>query len=78
MPVAKKYNVAVINWGLVAGKTQTNLPWDSWKQPYVGREPAIWFHEIFHTDGRAYKADEVEFIRVMTGKKKAAAAAGGN
>src|SRR4029453_897956 len=28
MPMAKKYRVAVYNWGLVAGKTQTFLPWD--------------------------------------------------
>jgi hypothetical protein len=29
LPIAKRYNVAAYNWGLVAGKTQTNLPWDS-------------------------------------------------
>lgn len=70
LPVAKKYNVAAINWGLVAGKTQTYLPWDSWKQPYTGaRKPAVWFHEVFRTDGKPYKAEEVEFIRRITGVK---------
>ena len=39
LPIAKKYKVAAINWGFVAGKTQTDLPWDSWKQPYVNRQP---------------------------------------
>ena len=29
LPIAKSYNVAVINWGFVDGKTQTRLPWDS-------------------------------------------------
>ena len=48
-------HVAAINWGLVAGKTQTYLPWDSWKHPYTDREPAVWFHEIFRNDGTAYK-----------------------
>ena len=61
----------MINWGLVAGKTQTNLPWDSWQKPYADREPAIWFHEVFQTDGRPYKQEEVEFIRQITGKVKA-------
>lgn len=75
MPVAKKYKVAAINWGFVAGKTQTNLPWDSWQHPYTDREPAIWFHEIFHTDGKPYKSDEVDFIRQMTGAKLKAKAA---
>jgi hypothetical protein len=63
LPIAKKYRVAPINWGLVAGKTQTYLPWDSWKHPYIDREPAVWFHEIFRTDGRAYRQEEVDFIR---------------
>lgn len=74
MPIAKKYKVAAYNWGFVAGKTQTNLPWDSWKQPYIDREPAIWFHEIFKQDGTPYRAEEVEFIRQITGKPKARAA----
>jgi Cellulase (glycosyl hydrolase family 5) len=69
LPVAKKYKVAAINWGLVAGKSQTFLPWDSWQKPYVNREPAIWFHEVFRTDGTPYRPEEVEFIREMTGAK---------
>jgi len=63
LPIAKKYHVAAINWGLVAGKTQTYLPWDSWKNPYTNREPAVWFHEIFRTDGQPYRQDEADFIR---------------
>ncbi len=69
MPVAKKYHVAAYNWGLVAGKAQTHLPWDSWQKPYVDREPAVWFHEVFRTDGSAYKQDEVDFIRNITARK---------
>ena len=37
LPVAHKYRVGAINWGLVAGKSQTYLPWDSWQHPYVDR-----------------------------------------
>jgi len=68
LPIARKYHVAAINWGLVAGKTQTYLPWDSWKQPYTDREPAEWFHEIFRTDGTPYRQDEVDFIRATVGR----------
>jgi len=68
LPIAKKYNVGAINWGLVAGKTQTYLPWDSWQHPYTDREPAIWFHEIFRTDGTPYSAEETAFIKQMTGR----------
>ena len=69
LPIAKKYKVAAINWGLVAGKTQTYLPWDSWQHPYTDRKPAIWFHEVFRGDGQPYRPAEVEFIREITGKR---------
>jgi hypothetical protein len=67
LPIAKTYKVAAINWGFVAGKTQTYLPWDSWQKPYVGREPAVWVHEIFKQDGTPYKEQEVDLIRKLTG-----------
>ncbi len=76
LPIAKKYNVGAINWGLVAGKTQTYLPWDSWEHPYTDREPSVWFHEIFRTDGKPYSAEETELIKRLTGRAGAAAAAG--
>lgn len=78
LPIAKKYKVAAINWGLVAGKTQTFLPWDSWQRPYTDREPAIWFHEVFRTDGTPYKAEETALISQLTGKTKGKAAAAGS
>jgi hypothetical protein len=74
LPIAQKYKVAAINWGFVAGKTQTNLPWDSWQKPYVDREPAVWFHEIFKQDGTPYKQDEVDLIRKLTGARPPAGA----
>jgi hypothetical protein len=76
LPVAQKYKVAAINWGLVAGKTQTFLPWDSWKSAYVNREPAIWFHEVFRTDGKPYREEEIRLIKTLTGQGSKAKAAG--
>jgi hypothetical protein len=69
LPIAQKYKVAAINWGFVAGKTQTFLPWDSWQRPYVDREPAVWFHEVFKQDGTPYKQEEVDLIRKLTGAR---------
>jgi hypothetical protein len=68
LPIAKKHNVAAYNWGLVIGKTQTHLPWDSWKRPYTDREPPVWFHEVFRADGSPYRAEEVELIRKLTAR----------
>ncbi len=69
LPIAKKYKVAAYNWGLVAGKTQTYLPWDSWQKPYTDREPAVWFHEVFRTDGKPYREEETGLIRTLIGHK---------
>jgi len=66
LPIAKKYRVGAINWGLVAGKTQTYLPWDSWEHPYTDREPEVWFHEILRNDGKPYSTEEVSFIKEIT------------
>jgi hypothetical protein len=69
LPIAKKYHVAAINWGFVAGKTQTYLPWDSWQRPYVLIKPTVWFHDIFYPDGRPYRQHEVDLIRELTSEK---------
>ena len=76
LPLAKHYHVAAINWGLVAGKTQTYLPWDSWDRPYVRLQPTVWFHEVFRNDGTPYRAHEVELIRELTGRGTPAIAGG--
>ena len=65
LPIARKYRVAAINWGFVAGKTQTYFPWDSWQHPYIDHQPAVWFHDIFRTTGEPYDPNEVSFIRGM-------------
>ena len=67
LPLAKKEKVAALNWGFVAGKTQTWLPWNSWKKLYTNRQPSIWFHDVFHADGTPYLPSEVHFIRTLTG-----------
>jgi len=66
LPIARKYHVAAINWGLVQGKSQTYLPWDSWQRPYVLLQPTVWFHDVFYTDGTPYREREVEIIRSLT------------
>lgn len=66
LPVGKRMNVGMINWGFVVGKTQTNLPWDSWQRPYVGIKPAVWFHDLLHPDGTPYRAREAQILRALS------------
>jgi hypothetical protein len=69
LPLAKKYHVGAINWGLVKGRSQTYLPWDSWLHPYVMEKPTVWFHDVFYEDGTPYRQQEIVIIRGLTGKK---------
>jgi hypothetical protein len=67
LPVLKKHRVGAYNWGLVAGKSQTHFPWDSWTKLYDPAEPPLWFHDIFRPDGSPYLQTEVDQIRKLTG-----------
>ena len=66
LPILRQHGIAAINWGLVQGKSQTHLPWDSWRRPYVDREPPVWFHEVFRNDGTPYDAEETALIQKVT------------
>lgn len=66
LPVAKRRHVGAYTWGLVAGKTQTFLPWDSWDRPYR-TPPKEWFHDLVFADGRPYRPREIATLRALTG-----------
>lgn len=64
MPILKEEHVGAINWGLVAGKSNTKY---TWNEPIPdGSEPPLWFHEIFHPDGTPYLQEEVDLIKTLT------------
>lgn len=70
LPIGKRKNIAMINWGFVDGKSQTRLPWDSWKKPYTMEEPTIWFHEVFRADGTPYRQAEADLIKRLAAAPK--------
>ncbi|MEI9971649.1 MAG: 1,4-beta-xylanase [Ignavibacteriota bacterium] len=65
LPIALKYSVGALVGDLVQGKTQRFLPWDSWKTPYVGREPSVWSQDLFHTTGPLYRQQDADVIKKM-------------
>ncbi|NIJ22438.1 hypothetical protein FHS95_004153 [Sphingomonas naasensis] len=77
LPLGKKYNIAMYNWGFVDGKMQTRFPWDSWKKPYTFEEPTIWFHDILHYDGKPYRQAEVDLIKRLASAPKGVVPASG-
>jgi hypothetical protein len=70
LPLGKRRNIGMINWGFVVGKTQTDLPWDSWQRPYTARPPVVWHHELLRGDGTPYRAREIEIIKKLSAAPK--------
>jgi hypothetical protein len=66
MPMLKQENIGAYNWGLVSGKTNTIFAWSDPRPD--GKEPPVWFHDIFRKDGTPYKKEEVAVIKKLTGK----------
>ena len=65
LPIGRRENVAMINWGFVDGAIQTRFPWDSWQRPYTLQEPALWFHDLLRRDGTPYREREAETFRAL-------------
>ena len=66
LPLLKAQNVGAINWGLVAGKTNTIYAWDTPLKD--GSQPTDWFHDIFWQDGRIYRTAETDLIKQLNNK----------
>lgn len=64
LALMRDQRVGAFNWGMVAGRSQTNHAWGSHRG---APEPPVWFHDIFRTDGTPYDPTEVDFIRRTTG-----------
>ncbi|NLS95947.1 MAG: hypothetical protein GXX96_27745 [Planctomycetaceae bacterium] len=66
LPVFRREDVGCLHWGLVNGKTQTDLNWGHRPgQP----EPEVWQHDLFHGDFRPYDEKELELFRHVIAEK---------
>ena len=62
LEVFYKEKVGCMLWGLINGKTQTDLPW--------GHRPGdpisnVWQHDLFHGDFKLYDPIEIATIKIM-------------
>ncbi|MCB9766590.1 MAG: cellulase family glycosylhydrolase [Candidatus Omnitrophica bacterium] len=62
----KDQKIGAYNWGLVAGKSQTQYPWATWTETFTA-EPKLWHHDIFRKDGTPYDPAEVAYIKRVMG-----------
>ena len=63
LPIFYQESVGCINWGLVAGKTNTIWQWGTEEG---APEPDLWFHDLFRRDGTPYSEKEIALFRKLT------------
>ena len=61
LPVFYGEQVGCMLWGLVNGKTQTDLPWGH--RPEHGPYSGPWQHDIFHGDFTPYDPEEIDILK---------------
>jgi hypothetical protein len=60
LPIFAADRIGSYHWGLVAGRTQTYMPWGSKPDDPM---PNVWQHDVLHADGKPYDAREFDLLR---------------
>ena len=69
LPLGKKYNIGMICWGFVNGKTQFNLSWGSGRYPNIVSPPTVWFQDILRQQDRSpYLIEEAQIMKRLNGE----------
>jgi hypothetical protein len=68
LPVFFAEKVGCLHWGLVNGKTQTDLPWGH--RPGDGPYIRIWQHDLYTEDFKMYSPYELELFKSFIAKSK--------
>lgn len=63
LPYFQQEKVGCWQWGIIKGRTQTNLNWQTMNGGTPEQEPALWQHDILHSDGTPYRNEEIELIK---------------
>jgi hypothetical protein len=71
LPVFFSENVGCLHWGLVNGKTQTDLPWGH--RPGDGVYRGIWQHDLYTTDHQMYSPYEFQLFKRYIAESKSRA-----
>lgn len=75
LPIAADAGVGTFCWGLVRGRTQTHLPWDSWQNPRLEHHDGPWFHDLFDEDHAPHDPAEIALMQRLAREMRMADAA---
>lgn len=62
LPLWAEKKISCWHWGLVVGKTQTNIQWSGARDP--------WQHDVLYSDGTPYRPEEIDLIREFRKKQQ--------
>ena len=65
LPYFQEEKIGCWQWGVIRGKTQTNLSWSTMNGGTPEAEPKVWQHDILYPDGTPYRSEEIELIREL-------------
>ena len=67
LPMFGREITGAYNWGLILGKTQTNLHGSTiFGEP--DPNPVLWQHDLYHSNQRPYNSEEITFIKKFAAK----------
>lgn len=71
LPLLREKEVGAFQWGLVNGRSQTDIPWPKILAtlPLEQQEANEWFHDLFHPEGLPYDPSEIEVIKTAASLK---------
>ncbi len=66
LPIFQREKIGCFQWGLVKGKTQTNVPWPAVKERMMDDGANTeWFHDLLEPDGSPYSPEEIRLIQEL-------------
>jgi len=74
LPIFEREKIGCLNWGLVAGKTNTIYQWQVLQDvlntttSVIDGGPKIWFHDLLGADGTPYDQVEIELFKQYVGR----------
>lgn len=62
LPLFHERKIGAWQWGMILGKTQTNLNWATMNGGVPEPNPALWQHDLLYPDGSPYCQAEIDLI----------------
>ena len=70
LPYFCEEKIGAYQWGMIKGRTQTNLSWSTMNGGTPDPSPALWQHDLLYPDGTPYRKEEVELIARLADEAK--------